>query len=108
MQHFQSKNTSFVHILLLSIEKRIIFSLSQYFKERLGLAKRALDAAELRFMSASGRFMHSLVRFMRQSPFNLLFDHLQCTIDVLFGYFMLSPEGGVIQLIVNIFYFDIV
>jgi hypothetical protein len=47
MQHFQSKSTSFVHILLLSIEKRIIFSLFQYFKERLGLAERALGAAEL-------------------------------------------------------------
>jgi hypothetical protein len=49
--------------------------------------RSTFHAAELRFMSASGRFMHPLVRFMRQSPFNLLFDHLPCTIDVLFGYF---------------------
>ena len=57
----------------------------------------------LRYSSASGRVMHPLVRFMRQSPFNLLFDYLQCTIDVLFGYFILLPEGGLFQLIVNIF-----
>ena len=45
--------------------------LFQYFKERFGLAERALGAAELQV--------------------NLQFDNLPCTIDVLFGYFMLSP-----------------
>ena len=60
-----------------SIDQKIwhfFIKISQYFKGRLGLAERALGAAELQV--------------------NLLFDHLQCTIDVLFGYFILSPEGG--------------
>ncbi len=34
------------------------FSLFQYFKDRFRLAERALCAAELRYLSTSGRYLH--------------------------------------------------
>ena len=58
----------------------VFFSLFQYFKDHFGLAERALCAAELRYLSASGRFMHLWC--------------VSCDKAALFGYFMLSPKGG--------------
>lgn len=49
-------------------------------KIAFGSACRALHAAELRYLSASGRFMHLWC--------------VSCGKAALFGYFMLSPEGG--------------
>ena len=49
-------------------------------KVAFGSACRALHAAELRYVSASGRFMHLWC--------------VSCGKAALFGYFMLSPEGG--------------
>jgi hypothetical protein len=55
------------------------------------LLMRSVGCSGAAFHVRKRTFHAPMVRFMRQSPFNLQFDYLQCTIDVLFGYFMLSP-----------------